>query len=728
MPTVSKKKAKVEIARLKKEIRRHDHLYYSESDPEIPDADYDGLMKRLIELEELHEDLRTSDSPSQRVAGEVAKEFRPFPHKEPMTSIDNATNAGETLDFDRRVKRFLNTEDDIEYMAQPKFDGVSASLTYVKGKLEHGATRGDGQTGEEITANVRTIRLLPHILAGKKKIPNLVEVRGEVIFPIDEFRELNRSIEKLNARIEKDNAEAEEFNRELEEINEELKKEDRTARKQKRKIKPLKTVFKNPRNAASGSLRQLDSSVTARRPLRFYAWGVGACEGMNPEFKNERQIYDALKNWGFLVEENVKRCRDIAEVIEYAKNLEERRDDLAYEVDGAVAKINSRRLQRELGATAKHPRWSVAVKFSPRQVSTKVTGITVQVGRSGHLTPVAELEPVKISGIEIKRASLHTENVAREKDARIGDTVVVQRAGDVIPEVVEAISSGGKRGKIFEMPRNCPRCQTPVKKESSYHVCPNSACPARTEGSIFLFVSRKAFDIRGLGKKKTKQMVEQGLLREVTDVFRLKKEDLLNLEGFQEKSADNLVEEIEKSKDVSLDRFIYSLGVKHVGNKTAQLLADRFGTADALAGASEDDLLSIDGIGDEVSGSLLDFFCGDGKRVVKELIESGVRIEEPVPREENPLVKEKNFVFTGTLSATREQVGDRVVRLGGRVSNSVSGKTDFVISGEKPGRGKLKKAKELKIPVLNEEELENLLSGKSPPGPEPSAGTAEREN
>ena len=728
MSAVPKKKAKAEIARLKKEIRRHDHLYYSKSNPEIPDADYDRLMKRLIELEELYEDLRTPDSPSQRVAGEVAREFRPFPHKEPMTSMDNAANAGETFDFDRRVKRFLKTEDDIEYLAQPKFDGVSASLTYVKGKLEHGATRGDGQTGEEITANVKTIRLLPHVLAEDGKVPDLVEIRGEVIFPIDEFRELNGNIEKLNERIERENKEAEEFNRKLEKINEELKEKDKTARKQKKKIKPLKTVFKNPRNAASGSLRQLDSSVTARRPLRFYAWGVGACEGMDPEFENESQIYDALKTWGFLVEENARRCGDVAQVVEYAKNLEERRDDLGYEVDGAVVKVNSRRMQRELGSTAKHPRWSVAVKFSPRQASTKVTGITVQVGRSGHLTPVAELEPARISGTEVKRASLHTESVAKEKDVRIGDTVVVQRAGDVIPEVVEVISSGGKRGKPFEMPQNCPRCETPVKKESSYHVCPNSACPARTEGSIFLFVSRKAFDIRGLGRKKTKQMVEEGLLREITDVFRLKKEDLQKLEGFQEKSADSLMEEIEKSKDVSLDRFIYSLGVKHVGSKTAQLLAGRFEKADALAAASADDLLSMDGIGEEVAGSLLSFFGGDGKRVVRELLELGVRIEEPGPRGENPFVKGKTFVLTGALSATREQAGERIVRLGGKVSSSVSGKTDFVVSGGKPGRAKLEKAKELKVPVLDEEELESLLSGKSRTGSEPSAGTTKREN
>ena len=477
MSRLTKKQARAEVSRLREEITRHDHLYYAESNPEIPDADYDKLMRRLIELEQLY-DLLTPDSPSQRVAGEVAEQFSPFTHKIPMMSIDNAVDEQETREFDKRIKRFLKTEERIEYVLQPKFDGVSASLTYVEGELLHGATRGNGQTGEEITANVKTIRSIPLALSGRGRKPKLVEIRGEVIFPRSLFARLNEELEKLN---------------------EELEKENETLLKEEKKPKPLRMLFKNPRNAASGSLRQLDSSVTARRPLHFYAWGVGGCEGV--DFRDELEIYEALCKWGFSVEEP-RACRGIDEAIEHGRALEQERGSIDYEIDGAVVKVRSRRLQEILGTTAKYPRWSVAIKFSPKQITTKVKDITIQVGRTGHLTPVAELEPVKISGIEIKRASLHTEDTVREKDVRKGDTVVVQRAGDVIPEVVEVIHSGEKREEPFSMPQTCPRCETPVEREGSFHLCPNVSCPAQIRGRISLFASRNAFDIEGLGEKK----------------------------------------------------------------------------------------------------------------------------------------------------------------------------------------------------------------------------------
>ena len=685
MTRLSKKQARAEVSRLRKEISRHDHLYYAESNPEIPDADYDKLMRRLVELERTY-DLATADSPSQRVAGEVSEQFIPFAHKIPMMSIDNAVDEDETREFDRRIKRFLKTEEEIEYVLQPKFDGVSASLTYVDGKLLYGTTRGDGKTGEEITANIKTIRSVPLILSGRGRKPRLVEIRGEVIFPRSLFSKLNEELEKLN---------------------EELKKENETLLKEEKKPKPLRMLFKNPRNAASGSLRQLDSSVTARRPLHFYAWGVGGYEGVN--FGDELGIYDALRKWGFSIEEP-RNCRGIDEAIEYGKELERKRESLDYEIDGAVVKVRNRELQEILGTTAKYPRWSVAIKFSPKQITTKVRDITVQVGRTGHLTPVAELEPVRISGIEIKRASLHTEDTVREKDVRVGDTVVVQRAGDVIPEVVEVVPSREKRRKKrFSMPKACPSCETPIEREGSFHLCPNSSCPAQIKGRISLFASRNAFDIEGLGAKKVSQLTSEGILRNIADIFTLRREQLLGLEGFAEKSTESLIEEIEKSRDISFERFINSLSIKHVGTRTAQALAQEFRTPESLMKATSEDLLCVDGVGEELVQSILKFFEDPERRSVVEALLHHVRIEEePEPPGENEEVAGKTFVLTGTLSLPREQVKREIERLGGKVLSSVSGKTDFLVSGTDPGTAKLKKARELGTDIIDEEQLKKL--------------------
>ncbi|MYB26108.1 MAG: NAD-dependent DNA ligase LigA [Candidatus Dadabacteria bacterium] len=686
MARLTKKQARAEISRLREEIRRHDHLYYAENNPEIPDADYDKLMRRLVELEQDY-DLAVPDSPSQRVAGEVTEQFNPFSHVIPMMSIDNAADEQETREFDKRIKRFLKTEKEIEYVLQPKFDGVSASLTYVKGDLLHGATRGDGKTGEDITANVKTVRSVPLALSGKGRKPKLVEIRGEVVFPKSLFAKLNEELKKLNEKLEKD--------------NETLLKEDK-------KLKPLKMLFKNPRNAASGSLRQLDSSVTARRPLHFYAWGVGSCEGM--DFRDELEIYKAFRKWGFIAEEP-RGCLGIDQAIEYARELERKRDSIDYEIDGAVLKVRSRRLQEILGTTAKYPRWSVAIKFSPKQVTTKIRDITVQVGRTGHLTPVAELEPVKISGIEIKRASLHTEDTVREKDVRIGDTVVVQRAGDVIPEVVEVVPSKERGKKRFSMPKDCPRCETQIEREGSFHLCPNISCPALIKGRISLFASRNAFDIEGLGGKRVEQLINEGILRNMADIFTLKREQLLGLEGFAEKSADNLLEEIEKSRDISLERFLNSLSIKHVGTRTAQTLAREFKTPENLMAATSEDLLQVEGVGEELAQSILGFFEDHERKSVVETLLRQVRIEEePESSGENEKIAGKTFVLTGTLSVPREQIKSEIERFGGKVVNSVSGKTDFLVSGADPGTAKLKKAGELGTDIIAEEQLKKLLT------------------
>ena len=619
MPRLTKKQARAEVSRLREEISRHDHLYYAESNPEIPDADYDKLMRRLIELERAH-GLAVPDSPSQRVAGAVSEQFSPFAHIIPMMSIDNAINEDETREFDKRIKRFLKTEEEVEYVLQPKFDGVSASLTYVEGKLLHGATRGDGKTGEEITANVKTIRSVPLALSGRGAKPKLVEIRGEVVFPRSLFARLNEELEKLN---------------------EELEKENETLLKEGKKPKPPKMLFKNPRNAASGSLRQLDSSVTARRPLHFYAWGVGGCEGV--DFRDELEIYKALRKWGFSVEEP-RDCQDIDDAIEHGRELEKKRESLDYEIDGAVVKVKSRGLQERLRTTAKYPRWSVAIKFPPKQITTKVKNITVQVGRTGHLTPVAELEPVEISGIEIKRASLHTEDTVRKKDVRVGDTVVVQRAGDVIPEVVEVVLSRERGKEGFSMPKTCPRCETPVEREGSFHLCPNISCPAQIKGRISLFASRNAFDIEGLGKKKVEQLINEEILQNISDIFTLKREQLLELEGFAEKSAGKLLEEIEKSRNISFERFINSLSIKHVGTRTAQILAQEFRTPESLMEATGEDLLRVDGVGGELVQSILKFFGDPERRSVVEALLHQVRIEkEPERSGENEKMAGKNL-------------------------------------------------------------------------------------
>ena len=685
MARLTKKQARAEVSRLREEISRHDHLYYSESNPEIPDADYDKLMRRLVELERTYS-LAVPDSPSQRVAGEVAEQFNPFSHVIPMMSIDNAVDEQETREFDKRIKRFLKTDEEIEYVLQPKFDGVSASLTYAEGELIHGATRGDGKTGEEITANVKTVRSVPLTLSGRGRKPKLVEIRGEVIFPKSLFAKLNKELEKLN---------------------EELEKENETLLKEDKKPKPPRMLFKNPRNAASGSLRQLDSSVTARRPLYFYAWGVGGCDGM--DLRDELEIYEAFRKWGFQVEEP-RQCLGIDEAIEYAMELERKRDSIDYEIDGAVVKVKSRRLQELLGTTAKYPRWSVAIKFSPKQITTKVRDITIQVGRTGHLTPVAELEPVKISGIEIKRASLHTEDTVREKDVRVGDTVVVQRAGDVIPEVVEVIPSGEEREEPFSMPPDCPRCEAPIEREGSFHLCPNISCPPQVRGRISLFASRNAFDIEGLGQKKVEQLISEGILRNMADIFTLTKEQLLGLEGFAEKSAEKLLEEIEESRNISFEKFINSLSIKHVGTRTAQTLAREFKTPENLMEATTEDLISVDGVGEELAQSILRFFEDPERKSVVEALLRQVKIEkEPERSGENEKIAGKTFVLTGTLSVPREQIKSEIERLGGKVVNSVSGKTDFLVSGADPGTTKLQRARELGTDIITEEHLKSLI-------------------
>lgn len=664
---LTEKEAAEQIERLSREIDKHNYLYYVKNSPEISDSEFDAMLNELKELEARYPVLVRPDSPTQRVGGWVAEGFTSVSHIAPMMSIDNVSTPEGAYEFDRRVKRLLETEN-VEYVAEPKFDGVSASLTYQDGVLTRGATRGNGITGEDVTANLKTINTIPLRLGGNGKTPALIEIRGEVLYPIEAFRKLNREL-----------AEAGE---------------------------PL---FANPRNAASGAIRQLDSSITASRPLTFYCWGVGEVRGV--EIKTEWELVERLGEWGFKVDEHIRRCADIDEALGYQKELEEIRDSLPYEADGIVVKVNRRDYQKELGATAKHPRWNIAYKFKPRQGTTVVNDITVQVGRVGLLTPVAELEPVGIGGITVKRASLHTDDIIKAKDIRIGDTVLVERAGDVIPDIVMPIiekRTGEERE--FVMPAECPVCATPVEREGAYFYCPNLSCPAQLKGRIRHMAGRRAFDIEGLGEKIVVQLLAEGLIKDPADVFYLKKDELTPLERFAEKSAANLIAEIEKSKKVPFDRFINALSIPHVGERVAQILAENFTSVDALMSAAPENLTSIHTIGIEIAESIGHFFQHQQHReLIKKMLDAGVEIKYDTKAPVSDKLKGMVFVFTGGLDTmTRDEAEKLVASHGGRATSSVTKKTSYVVAGKDPG-SKLEKAESLGIEILTEDEFRKMI-------------------
>ncbi len=666
---ISKSQATKRVQELSKELEHHNHLYYIQNSPEISDSEFDTLLKELKQIEALYPELVKPDSPTQRVGGTVAEGFSSVPHREAMMSIDNISDEEGAYDFDARVKRVLEITNDIEYIAEPKFDGVSASLTYENGLLTQGATRGNGKMGEDVTANLKTINTIPLKLKGKKNIPELIEIRGEVLYPLKSFKALNKELSEQG-----------------------------------------EPVFANPRNAASGALRQLDSSITANRPLDFYAWGVGEVVGFDIKF--EEEVVESLRSWGFKVEDHIIKCAKIEEAISYQKEIESARDNLPYEADGIVLKVNRKDYQRELGATAKHPRWNIAYKFKPRQATTIIDDITVQVGRVGLLTPVAELEAVKISGITIKRASLHTDDIIKDRDIRIGDTVLIQRAGDVIPEVVmPIIEKRTGNEKVFKMPENCPSCETRVEREGSYYYCPNLSCPAQLKGRIKHLASRKAFDIEGLGEKIVEQLMEVGLIKDMADIFYLKRGDVISLERFAEKSATNLEDEITKSKQVTFDRFINALSIRHVGERVAQILAENFSNIDELMNVNEESLINIHTIGDEIAKSITHFFAlVSNKELVKKMLDSGIEIEQNEKKEISDKFAGQSFVFTGALeNMTRDEAQQLAQSHGGRATSSVTKKTSYLVAGKDPG-SKYDKAISLDVEVLTEDEFLNLVN------------------
>ncbi|MBM4387479.1 MAG: NAD-dependent DNA ligase LigA [Deltaproteobacteria bacterium] len=660
------REAKERIEFLRGEINRHSYLYYVKDAPEIPDSEYDRLFRELQELEREFPELVAPDSPTRRVGAPPAKEFPQVRHRIPMLSLANAMDEGEIIEFDARLKRFLKRNDEIEYVVEPKFDGLSAELVYENGMLTTGSTRGDGTTGEEITNNLKTIRTIPLKILSGKVLP-LFEVRGEVLIPVNKFEELNREREKSG-----------------------------------------EPAFANPRNAAAGSVRQLDSSITAKRPLTFFAYGLGVVEVL--ELNSQWDALDFLHENGFLVTKDRYLCRGIGEVIEAYGKILSRREEFPFELDGTVVKVNSFALQRELGEVSHSPRWAVAFKFPPRQEITKIERIAVNVGRTGTLTPVAELRPVRVGGVTVKRATLHNMDEVERKGVLEGDWVVIQRAGDVIPEIVRPIAERRDgTEKPFRMPDKCPVCGAHVEKEDVFYRCGGAACPAQVKEKIFHFASRRAMDIEGLGEKLVDQLVEKDLIKDVGDLYFLKREQLANLERMAEKSAANIVAAIEASRERTLDRVIHALGIRHVGEHTARLLAEHFGAMDGLMNAPMEELTSIYEVGEVVGKSIYLFFRDDSNiALIKKLRDGGVKFPEYKTEKVSSPVAGKTFVFTGALTKfTREEAERLVVSLGGKSSSSVSKKTDYVVAGEAAG-SKLAKARELGVRVISEEEFLKL--------------------
>jgi DNA ligase (NAD+) len=663
-------KLQEKIKKLRELIDYHNYRYFVLDQPEISDAEYDRLMKELIEIEEQYPELIIPDSPSQRIGAVLASQLQPVHHRSKMMSLTDAFSFEELENFFDRIKKLLD-EEKIEVVCELKIDGSAVALTYKNGIYVRGATRGDGETGEDVTANIKTLRSLP-LRLNIKDLPEEIEVRGEVYLPEDKFIELNKEREESGL-----------------------------------------PVFANPRNAAAGSLRQLDPKITASRPLDIFIYGVGYVSGT--EFETQWEGLQFLKKAGFKVNSHIKLVKSFEEVIDYCNEWNEKRDKLSYEIDGVVIKVNSIEKQNQLGATSKSPRWAIAYKFAAKQEITKIESIVVQVGRTGALTPVANLVPVGIGGTTVSRATLHNEDEIERKDIRIGDTVIVQRAGDVIPEVVSVIKdkrTGGE--KKFKMPATCPVCGADVYRPESEAVsrCTGIACPAQLRNHLLHYASRGAMDIDGFGQAVVDALMELKLISDVADLYYLTKEDLLKVPHFKDKAAENLLGAIEKTKNRPLAKLLFGLGVRHVGAHVATLLAKHFSSIDKLREATYDDLISIYEIGPKVAESILFFFKQKKNlKVLEKLKTAGIELEETgsvlIPQK----LKGLTFVLTGTLSSfTREEIKDKIEQAGGHVGSSVSSKTDYVVAGEDPG-SKYNKAKKLGIKILNEDEFKEILEG-----------------
>jgi len=658
------------LTALRNEIRRHDNLYYVKDKPEISDLEYDRLFRELIDLERRHPELVTPDSPTQRVGAPPLDELVKVFHEQPMLSLDSIIDRSEVMAFDQRMKRELESPS-VEYSAEPKFDGLSVELLYDHGIFTRGATRGDGTTGEDVTINLRTIRSLPLQLHAQPGLPDHLVVRGEVYMRLDDFQTLNRRITERG-----DDA------------------------------------FANPRNAASGSLRQLDSTITATRPLVVTCYEIMAISTPIPPTHWDE--LERLAQWGFPVPTHRGLFASIDDVMDFHRETESIRDQLPYEIDGVVVKVNRRDWQDRLGMKSRSPRWAIAYKFTPRKEITVVQDIVVSVGRTGTLTPVALLKPVEVGGVTISRATLHNADEVARKDIRIGDTVKVERAGDVIPAIAERVPiPGEQRGAPFRMPDHCPVCGSNVGREGAYFYCTGqSVCGAQLKGAIEHFASKHALNIEGLGKKTVAQLVDEGLVRSLADLYRLTKSDLIRLEGFADRSATLLLESIAGSKTVPLDRFLIGLGIRQVGQHIAKVLAREFGSLNEIMSADRERLQLIREIGPEISDSLV-AYCSEprNREVIVQLEESGVQVGPGMAtgdRRKSPLAG-KTFVFTGGLDRfTRDEAQRAVETAGARVASSVSKKTSYVVVGRDPG-SKLDQARTLGVKILTEQDFSALM-------------------
>ena len=662
-----------QIEALRKQIEYHNHRYYVLDDPEISDAEYDRLFQRLLVLERDYPALVSPDSPTQRVGTRPQEAFSEVRHRRPMLSLENSFRDQDIMDFDKRIKRFLGDNSPVSYTVEPKIDGLAVELVYENHALTVAATRGDGYVGEDVTRNIKTILTVPLTLTqlpGARPLPDLLEVRGEVYMETEAFESLNRNRAKKGLKL-----------------------------------------FANPRNAAAGSLRQLDPRVTAKRPLNMFCYGIGEMSSL--KFETQYELMISLQQWGLRVNRpHIRVCGTISEIIDYCHHLEQIRDQFPFEIDGAVIKVNPLDIQARLGQKTRSPRWALAYKFRPIQEATRITKIDVQVGRTGALTPVAHLEPVEIGGVLVKRATLHNQEEIDKKDIRELDMVIIQRAGDVIPEVVKAIESKRTgQEKKFVMPAQCPACGAAVVKRGTEKVveCPNPKCPGRVKESFKHFVSKGAMNIEGLGDKIIAQLIEKGMVHEAADIYHLSFEQLVRLDKIEEKSANNLIRAIENSKNTSLGKFIFALGIRHVGEHIAQLLADHFGNLWRLQQATKDELEAINGVGQEIANSIVLYLADESnQRNIQRLIEAGVRFERISTSLASP-VAGKTFVITGTLHAMkRSEAKEMLLKKGGLLASSLSGSTDYLVVGESPG-SKLQKAENLGITILGEDEFLALL-------------------
>lgn len=674
-PTLDNIKQRIE--HLRTEIRRHDYLYYVKNRPVISDAEYDRLFRELSELEAAHPELITPDSPTQRVGGAPQTDLKKVRHERPMLSLDSITDPEEVRAFDKRIRRELSRELDrnldtatIHYTVEPKFDGLSVELVYDHGQFIRGATRGDGITGEDVTVNLRTLRSLPLQLQADGQPPAHLVVRGEVFMRLDDFQALNRRITERGEE-----------------------------------------AFANPRNAASGSLRQLDPKITAERHLMITCYEIMVQSGGLPPTHWDE--LDLLSRWGLPVPAQWRRCASVDDVIAFHAEITSIREQLPFEIDGVVVKLDRRDWQAMLGERSRSPRWALAFKFPPRKEVTQVQDIVVSVGRTGTLTPIALLKPVDVGGVTISRATLHNADEVARKDIRIGDTVRVERAGDVIPAIVERIPTPGEqRAEPFRMPNRCPVCGSDVAREGAYFYCTGkAACPAQLKAALEHFASKKALNIEGLGKKTAAQLVDSGMVRTLADLYTLTKDQLLTLDGLADRSASLLLEALERSRRTTLDRFLFGLGIRQVGEHIARVLARRFGSLEAILATDRHTFETVHEIGPEIASSLESFFQEDHNRqVIDRLLKLGLQIEGPQGREQARRLEGRIVVFTGSLERfSREEAKRRVEELGGRVTSSVSKHTDYVVVGTDPG-SKFEEAKHLGIRTLNETEFMTLLN------------------